>query len=204
MDGVDRRRSGTRSLKQRLGFNCCGGPTWSFRSTTVEEEQEDDNVEEVVVVDQIQQLSFTHLTINDPDPDPVCSNPEVSDSTLNHMNLAAALAAERELRAAEGGNSSNGTEDFGGVAPGTPFRMSLMRLLAETDGGDAAEVGGCGGEGVKEGNDSVCCVCMVRKKGAAFIPCGHTYCRVCSREVWLNRGSCPLCNRSIAEILDIF
>nr|KYP58278.1 hypothetical protein KK1_004577 [Cajanus cajan] len=74
--------------------------------------------------------------------------------------------------------------------------VSLMRLLEETEN---AEKGG--GE---VGNDSVCCVCMGKKKGAAFIPCGHTFCRVCSRELWLKRGTCPLCNRSILDILHIF
>lgn len=49
-----------------------------------------------------------------------------------------------------------------------------------------------------------CCVCMVRHKGAAFIPCGHTFCRMCSRELWVTRGNCPLCNNFILEILDIF
>ncbi|KAK4731783.1 hypothetical protein R3W88_024771 [Solanum pinnatisectum] len=49
-----------------------------------------------------------------------------------------------------------------------------------------------------------CCVCMVRHKGAAFIPCGHTFCRLCSRELWVQRGNCPLCNNFILEVLDIF
>ncbi|GMJ15278.1 hypothetical protein like AT4G03965 [Hibiscus trionum] len=53
-------------------------------------------------------------------------------------------------------------------------------------------------------SDSMCCVCMGSKKEAAFIPCGHTFCRMCSRELWLNRGCCPLCNHSILEILDIY
>ncbi|KAK2644614.1 hypothetical protein Ddye_019809 [Dipteronia dyeriana] len=162
--------------------------------------------------------------------DPGCFSPAPVNSSGNSMNLAAALAAERHFRAVEGTNNlevdptnvdvlnnnsnSNSSSSGGGgggnnvglmiTAPGTPMRVSLMRLLAETDGGDVEEerraVGGGGGGG----NDTVCCVCMVRKKGAAFIPCGHTFCRVCSREVWLNRGSCPLCNRSILEILDIF
>ncbi|KAK4393890.1 hypothetical protein Sango_1859800 [Sesamum angolense] len=39
---------------------------------------------------------------------------------------------------------------------------------------------------------------------AAFIPCGHTFCRLCSRELWVQRGNCPLCNNYILEILDIF
>ncbi|XP_059451876.1 uncharacterized protein LOC132182604 [Corylus avellana] len=114
-------------------------------------------------------------------------------TTVNHgpapavMNLAMALAAERNSR------DEN-------VGPTTEVK-SLMRLIEETDGVDwrkkrrrDKEVDG----------DWVCCVCMERSKGAAFIPCGHTFCRVCSREMWVNRGSCPLCNRSILEILDIF
>ncbi|CAN1842000.1 hypothetical protein LINPERHAP1_LOCUS36700 [Linum perenne] len=35
---------------------------------------------------------------------------------------------------------------------------------------------------------------MVRHKGAALIPCGHTFCRLCSRELWVQRGNCPLNN----------
>ncbi|KAK9084754.1 hypothetical protein Sjap_025165 [Stephania japonica] len=101
------------------------------------------------------------------------------------MNLAAALAVERRLRAPLVGSTGGPVE-----------RVSLMRLLVE----ESAEGGGGGGEG----NDRVCCVCMMRGKGAAFIPCGHTFCRVCSREVWLNRGACALCNRPINEILDLY
>jgi Zinc finger, C3HC4 type (RING finger) len=56
----------------------------------------------------------------------------------------------------------------------------------------------------EEGLSHVCCVCMVRRKGAAFIPCGHTFCRRCSRELHMGRGTCPLCNGVIAEVLDIF
>ncbi|KAI9182527.1 hypothetical protein LWI28_026235 [Acer negundo] len=107
-----------------------------------------------------------------------------------------------------------------------PVRMSLMDLLEETDremgvegskymmGEDdeeefeeeeeeeeVVEAGGGGGGGGIEYN---CCVCMVRHKGAAFIPCGHTFCRLCSRELWVQRGNCPLCNNFIVEILDIF
>ncbi|XP_027337836.1 E3 ubiquitin-protein ligase complex SLX5-SLX8 subunit SLX8-like [Abrus precatorius] len=99
-----------------------------------------------------------------------------------------------------------------------PAGMSLMDLLEETeqemdlyrmsDDDDVEEYGkeeeGGGAEekgGVVEYN---CCVCMVRHKGAAFIPCGHTFCRMCSREIWVNRGNCPLCNNLILEILDIF
>jgi Zinc finger, C3HC4 type (RING finger) len=56
----------------------------------------------------------------------------------------------------------------------------------------------------EEGLSHVCCVCMVKRKGAAFIPCGHTFCRRCSRELHMGKGTCPLCNGVIAEVLDIF
>ncbi|XP_037463645.1 predicted GPI-anchored protein 58 [Triticum dicoccoides] len=49
-----------------------------------------------------------------------------------------------------------------------------------------------------------CCVCMARAKGVAFIPCGHTFCRACARELLAGRGRCPLCNAAILDVLDIF
>ncbi|XP_068666257.1 uncharacterized protein [Aristolochia californica] len=104
-----------------------------------------------------------------------------------------------------------------GEAP--PVRVSLMTLLEQTDR-HSVLLGGATDEGKDsateddeeeeeeasriEGGEYVCCVCMVRHKGAAFIPCGHTFCRLCSRELWVSRGNCPLCNGYILEILDIF
>ncbi|GER50791.1 RING/U-box superfamily protein [Striga asiatica] len=93
-----------------------------------------------------------------------------------------------------------------------PVRMSLMALLAENDRQMGLESSAGDGRGEAEesgavaggGGHSGCCVCMVRHKGAAFIPCGHTFCRLCSRELWVQRGNCPLCNNYILEILDIF
>ncbi|QCD79769.1 baculoviral IAP repeat-containing protein 8-like [Vigna unguiculata] len=165
VDGAQRRR---RTLKERLrfsGMGCCGA-TWVFRPTLRDEGG----------TPQPPQLQQQTNPGQDPNPNrPECVGPRGSGSGSG-MNLAAALAAERQLRESEEG------------------RMSLMRLLEEKEGGEDAAVD----------NDSVCCVCMGRKKGAAFIPCGHTFCRVCSREMWLNRGNCPLCNRSVLDILHIF
>ncbi|KAL2652488.1 hypothetical protein R1flu_020616 [Riccia fluitans] len=59
-------------------------------------------------------------------------------------------------------------------------------------------------EMVDGGMDPICCVCMVGKKGAAFIPCGHTFCRKCTRELRKGRGTCPLCNRKIQDVLKIY
>lgn len=183
MDGGDRGTRRRRTLKERLrftGMGCCGA-TCVFRPVRHEQQQQE---EERAM--QEQQLQGQDL---DP-PELECVGPGPSGSG---MNLAAALAAERQLRGSQ--------ETEATTSDGTPWRVSLMRLLEETEV-ETEKIGGA--DSVVEGNDSVCCVCMGRKKGAAFIPCGHTFCRVCSRELWVNRGSCPLCNRSILEILDIF
>ncbi|GFZ13466.1 RING/U-box superfamily protein [Actinidia rufa] len=114
------------------------------------------------------------------------------------------------------------SEEGGGEAEGgePAVRISLMALLEETDMemgldgstymvdddeeevDDEEEKVSGGGVGGRDYNN--CCVCMVRHKGSAFIPCGHTFCRLCSRELWVQRGNCPLCNGFILEILDIF
>lgn len=196
MDGVDGGTRRRRSFKERLGFigmGCCGA-TWGFRSTALSH-----------VSHREQQPPQQQLLETDPGQDPNVFGPDCvgpTPASSSSMNLAAALAAERQIR---------GPPEETGAArvrpPGTPWRVSLMRLLEETESGEAAAAAVAETEekgGGEVGNDSVCCVCMGRKKGAAFIPCGHTFCRVCSRELWLNRGSCPLCNRNILEILDIF
>jgi len=103
-------------------------------------------------------------------------------------------------------------------------RVSLMALLEQTDRqwsagaapreedlaeaeapelveDDADAEPEAAGKGVVAG---CCCVCMARAKGAAFIPCGHTFCRACARELLAGRGRCPLCNAAIVDVLDIF
>ncbi|CAI8611340.1 unnamed protein product [Vicia faba] len=54
--------------------------------------------------------------VQDLNPDP---------SSYFGMNLAAALAAERQMR---------GSEETGGSERATPWRVSLMKLLEETEG----------------------------------------------------------------------
>ncbi|KAK0580687.1 hypothetical protein LWI29_005075 [Acer saccharum] len=139
---------------------------------------------------------------------------------------AEALATPEAVAVAVGGSEADAVGEAAASSSEEvhPVRMSLMDLLEETDremgvegskymmGEDdeeefeedeeeeeVVEAGGRGG-----GMEYNCCVCMVRHKGAAFIPCGHTFCRLCSRELWVQRGNCPLCNNFIVEILDIF
>ncbi|KAG2244651.1 hypothetical protein Bca4012_023384 [Brassica carinata] len=177
MSVADRTRR-KRSLRERLRFKCiaCCGPTINHTNTLPSPTSRDDEIEE--------QIEIQFVTGSD---------------AGSGMNLATALEAERYNR----GDMTEAAVEM------TPTRVSLMRLLDETaervddEDGRETEIS-TASMGTLAGNDSVCCVCMGRKKGAAFIPCGHTFCRVCSRELWLNRGSCPLCNRPIIEILDIF
>ncbi|KAF7066396.1 hypothetical protein CFC21_072389 [Triticum aestivum] len=107
----------------------------------------------------------------------------------------------------------------GAASPGQgeERRVSLMALLeqAERQWTTAAARAGAwtrvdqdaaaeGEEGSGRGVGGRCCVCMARRKGAAFVPCGHTFCRACAREVRAGRGRCPLCNAAIREVLNLF
>ena len=209
MDGLD--RTGRWDIiKRRLGFkkiSCCGGASWGFRPTTmsVREDEDDDGVDDRAQSQaQPQSMDQAHDEVGQASPETSPGRGCYGEAPVSpRMNLATALAAERQMRAAQDVATAAAVGPTDGVTsegpPGTPLRMSLLRLLEESDGGEAETAKERGG-----GSDHLCCVCMGRKKGAAFIPCGHTFCRVCSRELWLNRGSCPLCNRPILEILDIF
>ncbi|KAF8414158.1 hypothetical protein HHK36_002157 [Tetracentron sinense] len=183
-----------RILRERLGIKgigCCGA-TWGSRASTMSEREVEDNGEQQHEQEELISVGQIPAENNANPAAYVGQTPAASG-----MNLATALAAERHLRSTQDGGAA--TTETTGPTPGTPQRVSLMRLIAETDGEDGEREKERGG-----GSDVVCCVCMERKKGAALVPCGHTFCRVCSRELWLNRGSCPICNHSIVEILDIF
>ncbi|KAL0762947.1 hypothetical protein Bca101_079098 [Brassica carinata] len=141
MSGVDRTRR-KRTLKERLrfkGIGCCG---------------------------PIRRLHQPNNTLHSPT---TSSEDELetrfapgSDigagaSSGSGMNLATALEAERY-------NRGDPTE-----VDMTPTRVSLMRLLDETaeravDDGRETEI-----STALTGNDTVCCVCMGRKRGAAEI-----------------------------------
>ncbi|ANM65520.1 RING/U-box superfamily protein [Arabidopsis thaliana] len=122
-----------------------------------------------------------------------------ASSVEGRIRLGAVLAEERALSARE--------EETPAEREVEPARMSLMELLEENEGQMSfVSVDGEAEEEVAAvtAAEISCCVCMVRSKGAAFIPCGHTFCRLCSRELWVQRGNCPLCNTTILEVLDLF
>ncbi|CAH9059153.1 unnamed protein product [Cuscuta europaea] len=199
MDAGDRLPRRRKSLMRRWlglkGVSCCGA-SWGLAPAAVSLIEDDGRGGgEGVRRAEIAETGMQNLPENEAEPACTAETP-----TGAGTNLAAALEAERQYRAIVDGGQvgpSNSAADNGGDAIKRPAtRMSLMRLLEETDGGDAGEM--------QVGSDSMCCVCMGRTKGAAFIPCGHTFCRVCSTELRLNRGCCPVCNTLILEILHIY
>lgn len=217
---IDRRITKWKNLKQRLGLKvamgCCGA-TWSPRArisniNSILEEEEDEAAQRVIIRRNGNAVNCLNIDQENSGRTPllVGQQQQPTSGSGTGMNLAMALEAERNLR----------TNNNNNVGPNPTSEVkTLMRLIEETEGVDwnkkkitskdnnnvnvnvVVNVEGTVGGG---SCDWVCCVCMERKKGAAFIPCGHTFCRVCSREVWVNRGSCPVCNRSILDILHLF
>ncbi|CAL9207732.1 unnamed protein product [Musa hybrid cultivar] len=161
-------------------------------------------------------------------------NPDFAASESTTVAAATATTTPVELPLTNEGESEeiNGSENsnpVGAAGSSSPeavpaaeeqqsARVSLLALLEQTDrqweGSEqegSSVAAAVDEEAVAEdemkgsgGVSYMCCVCMVRHKGAAFIPCGHTFCRLCSRELWVSRGNCPLCNGHILEILDIY
>ncbi|EYU40614.1 hypothetical protein MIMGU_mgv1a023459mg [Erythranthe guttata] len=109
--------------------------------------------------------------------------------------------AEDDDDGEEEGKKDTDEEEDGEERPTDDDQMGLGYMMDEEDDDDDDDNDGCGAGGAGYNN---CCVCMVRHKGTAFVPCGHSFCRLCSRELWVERGNCPLCNNYILEILDIF
>ncbi|XP_071718079.1 uncharacterized protein [Rutidosis leptorrhynchoides] len=91
---------------------------------------------------------------------------------------------------------------------GDDQQMSLMSLLS-TDGSNYLE----NAEQEEEEEDhkeedmgdcNVCSKCKGKHKGDALGPCGHTFCKNCTKEFHVSKGNCPTCNDYILEILDIY
>ncbi|CAJ1795410.1 unnamed protein product [Sphenostylis stenocarpa] len=109
-----------------------------------------------------------------------------------------ALSAREAVAAQEAAEAAAQEEEGQEQAP---VMMSLMDLLEETDRemglegsryilSDEEEDEDEDEDGEDDGVGSMehtCCICMVRHKAASFIPCGHTFCRMCSRELMIDR-----------------
>ncbi|KAJ4898382.1 RING/U-box superfamily protein [Raphanus sativus] len=44
----------------------------------------------------------------------------------------------------------------------------------------------------------------VKIKSATFTLCGHTFCKLCSKELMAQKGHCPVCTTFVLEFLEIF
>ncbi|KAK8631102.1 hypothetical protein V6N13_079865 [Hibiscus sabdariffa] len=152
---------------------------------------------------------------DDEDVDGSDDDYESSGSEKESERPLAALTEERSLSAREAVAAQEAAEAAAAAAAGAeqPVKMSLMDLLGETGYAMGEDEENDEEEEEEEeenvvasrgGMEYTCCVCMVRHKGSAFIPCAHTFCRLCSRELMVQRGNCPLCRGYILEILDIF
>ncbi|KAI9077699.1 hypothetical protein K1719_016753 [Acacia pycnantha] len=140
------------------------------------------------------------------------------------MSAREAVAAQEAAEAAAAEEEEEEDEDEGpfgnGGGGGGAVTMSLMDLLEETDrqmglqgstyrmdfdeDDDYDDFDEDEDDDYEEGEEHDCCVCMVKHRGASFEPCGHSFCRMCSRELIVSKGNCPLCNNFILEILEVF
>lgn len=140
---------------------------------------------------------------------------EEPDDDTKHPETGRALSAREAVAAQEAAEAAAEAE----AATGPPT-MSLMDLLGETD----REMGLEGsryilsdeedfsdddyeGEDDEDGESALehtCSICMVKHKGTALAACSHSFCRMCSRELLVAKGNCPLCNNFVLEILEIF
>ncbi|XP_010547084.1 PREDICTED: uncharacterized protein LOC104818961 [Tarenaya hassleriana] len=147
----------------------------------------------------------------------------VEERTMSARDAVAAQEAS-EAEAAAAAEDSDDEEETGenSAADGKPGTMSLMDLLEETD----RQMGLTGSRYAMDDDDYDeedgdeydeddenreedegefnCCVCSVKIKGAAFIPCGHTFCKLCSKELLVQEGHCPVCSTFVIEFLEIF
>ncbi|KAG6419008.1 hypothetical protein SASPL_121216 [Salvia splendens] len=113
-------------------------------------------------------------TTTDDDPPPLC--PDQSEVVENPTPIPPSVTLVEAMAAERQWRASRECEM--GVRP-----VSLERVLQESDRDIHIE------------EESL---------GSALIPCGHTFCRECSRDLWFNRSFCPLCNRFIDNILDLY
>ncbi|XP_047151590.1 E3 ubiquitin-protein ligase complex SLX5-SLX8 subunit SLX8-like [Vigna umbellata] len=182
-------------LKRAIGLAWSSAPTHSNNSNN--NDNEDGSLPQTRLLSDDAATQQNDVVVEDAnDSDPIARFGSPTDNT------------------AAGGDSSDG-ENNQEVAVGVSlmdlleeaeqemdlYRVSDDDVVADFEKRDEDEAEDEEKEGLVEYN---CCVCMVRHKGAAFIPCGHTFCRMCCREIWASRGNCPLCNNLILEILDIF
>ncbi|GJN15660.1 hypothetical protein PR202_gb02596 [Eleusine coracana subsp. coracana] len=135
-----------------------------------------------------------------PAPTPVAPHPPLAAAEEEGERVSLMALLEQTDRQWSAGVSSAASAREEDDSP-PPADTEAEALLLAVDDDEEEVEDAAAGKGVVPGS---CCVCMARGKGAAFIPCGHTFCRLCARELLAGRGRCPLCNAAIVDVLDIF
>ncbi|KAJ0234117.1 hypothetical protein HA466_0276580 [Hirschfeldia incana] len=149
------------------------------------------------------------------DDDKILRHPVVKFEDERQMSAREAAAAQE---AAEEDDDDDDSEEGEEKSSAPKQTMSLMDLLEETDRQmgltgsryamdeeeedeyeDEEEEDGHVGEG-----ELRCCICHVYIKGATVTPCGHTFCKLCSKELMAQKSHCPVCVTFVLEFLEIF
>ncbi|XP_018485586.1 uncharacterized protein LOC108856311 [Raphanus sativus] len=151
------------------------------------------------------------------DDDRILRHPVVKFAEERQMSAREAAAAQEAAEADDDDEEDDDdSEEAEEEKPSGPKQtMSLMDLLEETDrqmgltgsryAMDDEEEDEYEDEDEEEEGEMSCCVCHVNIKGATFTPCcGHTFCKLCSKELMAQKGHCPVCNSFVIEFLDIF
>ncbi|CAF2102792.1 hypothetical protein BRARA_E03237 [Brassica rapa] len=154
----------------------------------------------------------------DGEDDRILRHPVVKFEDERQMSAREAVAAQEAAEADEEDdeNDDDSEEEAEEKSSAPKQTMSLMDLLEETD----RQMGLTGAryamdeeeedeededEEEEEGEGELsCCVCHVYIKGATFAPCGHTFCKLCSKELMAQKGHCPVCISFVLEFLEIF
>nr|VDD47129.1 unnamed protein product [Brassica oleracea] len=151
----------------------------------------------------------------DGDDDKILRHPVVKFEDERQMSAREAVAAQEAAEAEEDDDEEeDDPEEETEEKPSAPKQtVSLMDLLEETD----RQMGLTGSryamdeedeedsdEEEEEEGELSCCVCHVHIKGATFAPCGHTFCKLCSKELMAQKGHCPVCISFVLEFLEIF
>ncbi|KAE8664841.1 hypothetical protein F3Y22_tig00112738pilonHSYRG00633 [Hibiscus syriacus] len=150
-----------------------------------------------------------HDDDNDNDEDDFLSEGSL---TRKERSLSAreAVASQEAAEAAAAVAKQEEAEKNGSPESEEPVKMSLMDLLGdEYEEDDEEEEEEEEQEDEEEivqskGIEFTCSICNVNISSSAYMPCAHTFCRLCSKELSVQRGSCPLCTAYVSEILHIF
>ncbi|KAK5813464.1 uncharacterized protein LOC108469461 [Gossypium arboreum] len=181
------------------------------RSSVRYAQDHQDPVDAVMPNDGPPSRSFKPQNIHNDDDGSPGSSPKGAQRILSARE---AVASQEAAEAAAAAAAAEAAEKYDSSVTEEPVTMSLMDLLGESGssyiGEDDEDEYDEDEEDEEEeivqakGIEFTCCICKVNLTSSVFMPCGHTYCRLCSKELLVQRGNCPHCNGFVLEVLEIF